>query len=155
MLKILQNEKWHCFENVITTYPWNCLLEILLRCWQCIWWMGHWHQFTTIEAVTTWFSHKCTWSIIAVICPDCYWTRQTALDLDKIFPWMSNNKKELLLLQLFSKMAVILFKIIQWPLKLFITFVPIIGTSKHFWLLQCIWLQTRVTYPWTITICSH
>ena len=40
-------------------------------------------------------------------------------------------------------------------LKWCMTFVPIIRTSKHFWLLQCIWLQTRVTYPWCTTTCSH
>ena len=40
-------------------------------------------------------------------------------------------------------------------LKLYITFVPIIRTSKHFWLLQCIWHQTMVIYPWCITTCSH
>ena len=40
-------------------------------------------------------------------------------------------------------------------LKLCITFVPVIRTSKHFWLLQCIWHQTMVIYPWCITTCSH
>ena len=25
-------------------------------------------------------------------------------------------------------------------------------TSKHFWLFQCIWLQTKVTYLWCITL---
>ena len=32
-------------------------------------------------------------------------------------------------------------------LFLYMTFVPMIMTSKHFWLLQCIYHQTRVTYP--------
>ena len=40
-------------------------------------------------------------------------------------------------------------------LELCTTFAAIIRTSKHFWLLQCIWHQTRVTYPWCITLCSH
>ena len=40
-------------------------------------------------------------------------------------------------------------------LKLYITFVPVIRSSKHFWLLQCIWHQTMVIYSWSITICSH
>ena len=40
-------------------------------------------------------------------------------------------------------------------LKWCMTFVLIIRTSKHFWLLQCIWHLTRVTYPWFITNCSH
>ena len=40
-------------------------------------------------------------------------------------------------------------------LLLCMTFVLIIRTSKHFWLLQCIWHLTRVTYPWFITNCSH
>ena len=40
-------------------------------------------------------------------------------------------------------------------LKLYITFVPMIRTSKHFWLLQCIWHQTMVIYPWCSTTCSH
>ena len=40
-------------------------------------------------------------------------------------------------------------------LKLYITFVPVIRTSKHFWPLQCIWHQTMVIYPWCITTCSH
>ena len=40
-------------------------------------------------------------------------------------------------------------------LKLCITFVPIMRTSKHFWLLQYIWHQTMVIYPWSITTCSH
>ena len=31
-------------------------------------------------------------------------------------------------------------------LKLYITFVPVIRTSKHFWLLQCIWHQTMIIY---------
>ena len=41
------------------------------------------------------------------------------------------------------------------PLKLCMTFVLLIMTSKHFWLLQCIWHQTRVTYPWCTTTCSY
>ena len=40
-------------------------------------------------------------------------------------------------------------------LKLCATLVAIIRTSKHFWLLQCIWNKTRVTYPWSITTFSH
>ena len=40
-------------------------------------------------------------------------------------------------------------------LRLYITFVPVIRTSKHFWLLQYIWDQTMVIYPWCITTCSH
>ena len=40
-------------------------------------------------------------------------------------------------------------------LKWCMTFVPIIRTSKPFWLLQCIWHQTRVTYLWCTTTCSH
>ena len=40
-------------------------------------------------------------------------------------------------------------------LKWCMTFVPIIRTFKHFWLLQWIWHQTRVTYPWRITYCSN
>ena len=40
-------------------------------------------------------------------------------------------------------------------LKLYITFVPVIRTSKPFWLLQYIWHQTMVIYPWCITTCSH
>ena len=40
-------------------------------------------------------------------------------------------------------------------IKLYITFVPIIRTSKHFWLIQCIWHQTRVTYLWCTTTCTH
>ena len=40
-------------------------------------------------------------------------------------------------------------------LKWCMTFVVIIWSSKHFWLLQCIWHLTRVTYPWFITNCSH
>ena len=40
-------------------------------------------------------------------------------------------------------------------LLLYMTFVLMIMTSKHFWLLQCIYHQTRVTYPWFITTCSH
>ena len=35
------------------------------------------------------------------------------------------------------------------------TFLLIIMTSKHFWLLQSIWHQTRVTYLWCIANCSH
>ena len=41
------------------------------------------------------------------------------------------------------------------PLKWCVTFVPIIMTSKHFWLLQWIWDQTKVTYSWCTTTCSH
>ena len=40
-------------------------------------------------------------------------------------------------------------------LLLYITYVLIIRTSRHFWLLKCIWHQTRVTYPWCFTTCSH
>ena len=35
------------------------------------------------------------------------------------------------------------------------TFGLIIMTSKHFWLLQSTWHQTRVTYLWCIANCSH
>ena len=41
------------------------------------------------------------------------------------------------------------------PLKWWMTFVPIIRTSKYFWLLQWIWDQTKVTYPWCTATCSH
>ena len=34
-------------------------------------------------------------------------------------------------------------------------FVLIILTSKYFWLLQCLWHKTRVTFSWCITTCSH
>ena len=45
---------------------------------------------------------------------------------------------------------------IQWgPIKWCMTFVPIIRTSKPFWLFQCIWQHSRVTYPWCTTNCSY
>ena len=40
-------------------------------------------------------------------------------------------------------------------LLLCMTFGLIIMTSKHFWLLQSTWHQTRVTYLWCIANCSH
>ena len=40
-------------------------------------------------------------------------------------------------------------------LLLYMTFVLINMTSKHFWLLQCTQHQTRITYPWCIANCSH
>ena len=47
--------------------------------------------------------------------------------------------------------------LIQWaPTKMVHDIgVLIIMTSKNFWQLQCIWHQTRVTYLWCITDCSH
>ena len=40
-------------------------------------------------------------------------------------------------------------------LLLYIIYVLIIRTSKHFWLLQFIGHQTRVKYLWYITTCSY
>ena len=54
-----------------------------------------------------------------------------------------------------NKISIIFLLYSGRRLLLCMTFVLIIRTSKHFWLLQCIWHLTRVTYPWFITNCSH